>query len=156
MSKESALADLTAKLNQEIHVSDWFTVNQAAIDRFAAATHDHQWIHVDPERAKTGSPFGQTIAHGFLTLSLIPYLTGSVDPSQPRYEGVKLSINYGLNRVRFPHPVFVDSRIRAHSMLIEVEEVVANGLQLVNQVTIEVDGAPKPGCVAEMVSRLYF
>jgi acyl dehydratase len=156
MSLKSALTDLQSKIGHETHVSEWLTITQEMINAFADATLDHQWIHVDVERAQRESPFGGPIAHGFFTLSLIPYLTGSVNPDTPSYPGVRLAVNYGLNRVRFPHPVPVGSRIRAHSELISVEEVAGNGLQIINKVTIEIDGAPKPGCVAETVSRLYF
>ncbi len=156
MSRQDALADLQSKVGTEVHVSDWFTITQERINAFADATLDHQWIHVDPERAARESPFGTTIAHGFLTLSLIPYLTGAVDPERERYPGLVMAINYGLNRVRFPHPVPVNARIRARSELLGVEEVANNGLQLIHRVTIEIEGAPKPGCVAETVSRLYF
>ena len=130
--------------------SDWLEVTQDRIDQFAEATNDHQWIHVDAERAKSG-PFGTTIAHGFLTLSLIPSLAGALT----KVEGVRMGINYGLNKVRFPSPVKVGSRVRAVSKNLTVEDV-ENGLQIVNQVTIEVEGQEKPACVAETVSRLYF
>ena len=130
--------------------SDWLPVTQERIDQFAEATGDHQWIHVDPERAKAG-PFGATIAHGFLTLSLIPGLAGSL----VKVGGVRMGINYGLNKVRFPSPVRVGSRVRAVSKSLSVEDV-EGGVQLVNQVTIEIEGHEKPACVAETVSRLYF
>jgi acyl dehydratase len=130
--------------------SDWLQVTQDRINQFADATGDHQWIHVDPERAKAG-PFGATIAHGFLTLSLIPGLAGSL----VKVGGVRMGINYGLNKVRFPSPVRVGSRVRAVSKNLSVEDV-EGGVQLVNQVTIEIEGQEKPACVAEMVSRLYF
>ncbi len=156
MSLQAALSDLQAKVGQESHVSDWLTITQEMINAFADATLDHQWIHVDVERAKRESPFGSTVAHGYFTLSLIPHLTGAVDPDAPRYPGVRLAVNYGLNRVRFPHPVPAGARIRARTELLSVEEVAGNGLQIVNKVTVEIDGAAKPGCVAETVSRLYF
>ena len=155
MSLEAALADLQTKVGTETHLSDWLEMTQERIDQFAAATGDFQWIHVDPARA-AASPFGSTIAHGFLTLSLMPYLTGSVNPDRPRYEGVRMSINYGLNRVRFPHPVAVGAKIRARTELLSVEAVPGDALQLVNRVTIELEGIEKPACVAETVSRLYF
>ncbi len=155
MSKEKVLADLKNSVGKETQVGEWISVNQDRINRFADATDDHQWIHVDPVRAKRESPFGDAIAHGFLTLSLIPYLTGSVSREAPRYPGVKLAVNYGLNRVRFISPVKVNSRIRARSILKEVQDV-GGALQLVNEVTVEVEGQPKPACVAETVSRLYF
>ena len=155
MSKEKVLADLKNNVGKETHVGEWISVDQDRINRFAEATGDHQWIHVDPVRAKRESPFGDAIAHGFLTLSLIPHLTGSVSREAPRYPGVKLAVNYGLNRVRFVSPVKVNSRIRARSVLKEVQDV-GGALQLVNEVTVEVEGQPKPACVAETVSRLYF
>jgi acyl dehydratase len=142
--------DLRAAVGQHLGYSDWHVVDQERIDRFADATGDHQWIHVNPEMAKQG-PFGTTIAHGYLTLSLIPWLMGEV----VAYEGVKMGVNYGCNKVRFPAPVKVDSKVRAGAELIEAEDV-AGGVQIVNRVTIEVEGAEKPSCVAETVSRLYF
>jgi len=156
MSYQNALTDLQAKVGTETHVGDWLTIDQARIDAFAEATLDQQWIHVDVERASRESPFGGPVAHGYLTLSLLPYLTKRVDPDQPPYPGVKLAVNYGLNRVRFPHPVTVGSQVRALTELISVEEVAGNGLQTTNKVTIEIEGAAKPACVAETVSRLYF
>ena len=156
MSLQSALADLESKIGSETHVSDWFTISQERIQQFADATEDQQWIHVNVERAQTHSPFGGPIAHGFLTLSLIPYLTGGVDPDKPEYPEAKMGVNYGLNRVRFPNPVHVGSRVRARTSLLSAEEVKGNGIQIVRQVTIEIEGQPKPGCVAETVTRLYF
>lgn len=155
MSQASVLADLSSKIGSEVHLSEWLTITQEMIDAFASATLDRQWIHVDPARAQTESPFGATVAHGFFTLSLIPYLSGSVDPTVERYPGRKLAVNYGLNRVRFPNPVLVNSRVRAHTVLQSVEEV-AGGLQFINQVTIEIEGQSKPACVAETISRIYF
>ncbi len=134
---------------QELGESDWHQVTQDQIDKFADATGDHQWIHVDKERAKAG-PFGTTIAHGFLTLSLLPSLTGQVT----RAEGIRMAINYGLNRVRFPAPVKSGSRVRASVKNLTVEEV-EGGVQVVNQVTVHVEGQEKPACVAETVSRFY-
>ncbi len=155
MSQAQALATLQAQVGQEVHVSDWLTVTQAMVNIFADATLDHQWIHVDVARAQADSPFGGPIAHGFLTLSLIPYLTGEVDPDRPRYTGLKMGVNYGVNKVRFPHPVPVGSRVRARVTLQSVVEA-KGGLQLVNAITIDIEGVNKPGCVAEMVSLLYF
>ncbi len=156
MSRQAALADLRTKIGVESDASDWFAVGQEMINDFARVTRDHQWIHVDPQRAARDSPFGATVAHGFFTLSLIPHLTGMVEPDKPRYPGVALTVNYGLNRVRFPHPLLAGQRIRARSQLLAVEEVRGNGLQMVHQVTVDVEGEQKPTCVAEMVSRLYF
>jgi len=155
MSQEKALAELTSKIGTETHVSDWLAITQEMIDQFASATFDQQWIHVDPDRAERESPYKTTIAHGFFTLSLIPYLSGSVDPDTPRFPGVKLSVNYGLNKVRFPNPVVVGANLRVHTTLLKVEEV-KGGLQLINQMTIEIQGIEKPACVAETVSRIYF
>ena len=156
MSLADALTDLQSKVGTETRVSDWTTITQDQINQFAEATGDHQWIHVDVEKANN-SPFGSTIAHGFLTLSLIPFLAGSGAPdAKPRYEGLKMGINYGLNKVRFPNPVKVGSQVRSRTELMSVEAVKNNGLQVVNKVTIEIDGVEKPACVAETVSRLYF
>jgi acyl dehydratase len=154
VSRASVLADLQGQAGQETFVGDWVEVEQARIDEFADATGDHQWIHVDPARAERESPYGATVAHGFLTLSMLPMLTRA-GGEQPRYEGVKLSVNYGLNRVRFPAPVKAGARIRARSSLKEVTEV-PGGLQVVRTITVEVEGGEKPVCVAESVSRLYF
>ena len=143
--------DLRNAVGEHLGYSDWHEVDQERINEFADATGDHQWIHVDPERARSESPFGTTIAHGYLTLSLIPWLMSEVIG----YEGVKMGVNYGCNKVRFPAPVKVDSRVRAGAELIAAEDV-PGGVQVVNRVTIEVEGAEKPSCVAETVSRIYF
>ena len=156
MSRQAAYADLQAKIGVESSAGGWFTITQEMINSFADATLDHQWIHIDAERAARESPFGATVAHGFYTLSLIPHLTGMVEPDKPQYPGVALTVNYGLNRVRFPHPLLAGSRIRARAQLQSVEEVKGNGLQMVHKVTVEIEGVDKPTCVAEMVSRLYF
>jgi acyl dehydratase len=155
MSKDVVLAQLKSKLGKEDPPTDWCVVDQDRIDRFADATGDHQWIHVDVERAKKESPFQGTIAHGFLTLSLLPYLTGAVTAGKPPYPGVKLGVNYGLNKVRFPSPVKAGSRIRTRSKVTEVTEV-AGGLQFIREVTVDIEGQDKPCCVAETISRLYF
>ncbi len=155
MSKESVRAELEARVGEEVHVGRWVEVGQERIQQFADATGDHQWIHVDPERARLESPYGAPIAHGFLTLSLLPLLTSPGEGEGPRHPGVKLSVNYGLNRVRFPSPVKAGSRVRARSTLKAVVDV-PGGLQLVREVTVEVEGGDKPACVAETVSRLYF
>ena len=145
------LADLEASIGQEIGPTEWLTVEQARIDGFADDTEDHQWIHVDPERAAAG-PFGTTVAHGFLTLSLVPYFSSQLRS----VEGVRMGINYGLDRVRFPTPVPVGSRLRARSTLISLDRVGEGAVQLVNRVTVELEGSAKPACVADAVSRLYF
>jgi acyl dehydratase len=150
MKVYESVAALAAAVGEHHGYSDWREVTQEQINLFADATGDHQWIHVDPEAAAAG-PFGTTIAHGYMTLALIPALTG---PLMPLVAGVKMVINYGCNRVRFPSPVPVASRVRAGLLLSSVEEV-AGGLQLVSEITIEREGGDKPACVAETVSRLY-
>ncbi len=151
MQAQRAIADLEAAVGAELGPTDWLTVDQARINGFADATEDHQWIHVDPERAAAG-PFGTTVAHGFLTLSLVPYFAGQLR----RSGGARMGINYGLNRVRFPAPVPAGARIRARSTLISCDRIGEDAAQLVNRVTIEVEGSDKPTCVADTVSRVYF
>lgn len=139
---------LAAAVGEELGTSEWFEVDQARVDLFADATDDHQWIHVDQEQAAAG-PFGGTIAHGYLTLSLIPALTSTifrVETDGPR-------LNYGLNKVRFPNPVKVGKRVRAHATLAELTDVPA-GKQLVVRYTIEIEDEAKPACVAESVVLL--
>lgn len=143
------LDELRAATGTVLGPSDWITVDQAQIDAFAHATGDHQWIHVDPQRAATG-PFGTTIAHGFLTLSLMPVLLASLY----RIDGVRMGVNYGLNKVRFPAPVPVDSRLRASAEIAEVSDVAGGG-QLVLKASIEREGGDKPVCVAEFLVRVY-
>jgi acyl dehydratase len=135
---------------------DWYEVNQSQINLFADATLDHQFIHIDPERAK-GTPFGTTIAHGFLTLSLLPHLQASIPQSSPEaYKGVVMGINYGLDKVRFPSPVKVDSRVRAHREMVSADVVAPNTVQLKQKVTVEIDGVQKPACVAEFLTRVVY
>ena len=155
MALAQALADLKSKVGQEIHTSDWLTIDQAMIDAFAAATRDKQWIHIDPRRAASESPYGKTIAHGYLTLSLYPLLRGLVDESKPLVPGVKRVINYGINKLRFPNAVTVDSRIRAHCKLVSAEEAKGS-IELVEEYSVEVEGQERPACVSECVMRLYF
>jgi acyl dehydratase len=143
-------AELKSMVGETIGTSEWVAVEQDRIDRFAEATGDHQWIHVDPERAKDG-PFGSTIAHGFLTLSLIPALAWQVYT----IEGARLSVNYGLNKLRFITPVKVGSRVRAHLVLAGVEDVPGDALQVATTVTMELEGAEKPAAVAETLTRIY-
>lgn len=131
----------------ELGPSDWLEITQERINLFADATDDHQWIHVDPERAAAG-PFGTTIAHGFLTLSLVSHLM----PQVIRVNGISMGINYGANKVRFPSPVPVGSRIRARGVLQSVDDL-PGGLQVTILVTIEIEGREKPACVVESVSR---
>jgi acyl dehydratase len=136
-------------LGEHLGYSDWHTVTQEQVDTFADATGDHQWIHVDVEKAKQG-PFGAPIAHGFLTLSLIAQLSQQTY----RVDGLSMGINYGLNKVRFPQAVKVGSKIRGGAELIEITDV-EGGKQAVVRWTIEVDGERKPACVAEFVGRLF-
>jgi acyl dehydratase len=141
--------ELKAAVGEQLGTSDWVTVEQKQIDTFAEATGDHQWIHVDAEKAKSG-PFGVTIAHGYLTLSLLPVFSAQVY----KVENVKMGINYGLNKVRFTSPVPVNSRLRGSFELLEVTEV-KDALQVVNKVTVEIEGNERPACVAEWVTRVY-
>lgn len=143
------LEDLRAAAGTEIGYGPWIEITQERIDRFAEATDDHQWIHVDPERAAAG-PFGGTVAHGYLTLSLVPALTAGITA----VDGVTMGVNYGLNKVRFPAPVPAGSRVRARVELLSVDDV-PGGVQLICRITVERDGGDKPACVAETVSRLY-
>jgi acyl dehydratase len=143
-----SVADLVAAQGESIGHSDWVTITQDDVNLFADATGDHQWIHVDPERAANG-PFGTTIAHGFMTLALLPRLQHQMYT----VKGIKLAVNYGLNRVRFPAPVPVGSRVRAQSSLLGVEELDNGAVQATIATTVEIDGSPKPACVAESVVR---
>jgi acyl dehydratase len=145
-----SIDDLPALVGAHLGYSDYRTITQEQVDLFADATEDRQWIHVDPERASTG-PFGRTIAHGFLTLSLEPTLLSSV----LRVDGASLSVNYGTNRVRFTSPVPVGSEVRAGATLASVEPV-QGGLQVTLDIVIEMRDAPKPACVAQVVFRYYY
>ncbi len=158
MSKaEEALAIFQKHLGTEEGVGQWHTVTQEQINLFADATGDHQFIHVDPEKAAKLSPYKVTIAHGFLTLSLIVHLGRSIPPVDPKaYEGVVMGINYGLDRVRFPAPVKVNSRIRARRELLGAELKGPGTIQLKQRVTVEIEGEEKPGCVAETLTRLVY
>ena len=136
---------------------EWFKVEQSRINAFADATLDHQFIHVDPEKAAQLSPFKVTIAHGYLTLSLIPYLQAAIPMTAPKaYEGIVMAVNYGLDKVRFPSPVKVNSRVRAQRELITAELVNPTTIQLKQKITIEIEGEGKPACVAETLARLYY
>ena len=141
--------DLSTWVGREVAVSDWLEIAQAKVDEFADATFDQQWIHVDPERAARESPFGGTIAHGFLTLSLLSHLYQTCIRLEPR----RMGINVGFNRVRFTAPVKVGTRIRARFALDRVE-TVKDGLQFIWKVTIEAEGGDRPACVAEWVTRV--
>ncbi len=158
MSKaEAALARFEKFIGNEEGVGEWMTIDQERINGFADATLDHQFIHIDPEKSAKLSPYKVTIAHGFLTLSLLPHLGSKIPPVDPKaYEGLVMGVNYGLDKVRFPNPVKVDSRIRARRSLAAVERKAPNTLQLKQVVTIEIDGEAKPGCVAESLTRLIY
>ena len=148
----SSIEDAIEAIGQELGVSDWTGIDQKRIDAFADVTGDHQWIHVDPDRASSESPYGATIAHGFLTLSLIPGLS----KANYRVENAKMGINYGLNRVRFLAPVPVGSRIRLRSELIDANKVDDNTVDLVVRQTVELEGSGKPAAVAEIIARMVF
>ena len=151
---QAALVTLSARIDEPGTPSDWFEVTQERINDFADVTLDHQWIHIDEERAKAG-PFGTTIAHGHLTLSMMGHLPRAVAESTPRLDGQKLSINYGFDRVRFPAPVPVGARIRTTSTL-KRAEIKGGMIETMNEVLVEVEGQEKPCCVAESLGRLVF
>jgi acyl dehydratase len=144
----NGLDDLEAAVGTHLGYGEWLTIDQARIDAFADASDDHQWIHVDPQRAGSG-PFGSTIAHGYLTLSLVPRLLGDLVD----YAGWPVKINYGSDRVRFPSPVPVGSRVRAGAEIVAVRQVAA-GVQVTVGVTVDIDGLPKPALVAEVLTLL--
>ena len=147
--------ELHMKLGEEIHVGDWVTVDQERIDAFGEVTEDMQWIHTDPERARQESPFKTTIAHGFLTLSMLSRMTDSVDPENPLFPTARMVVNVGLNQVRFPYPVKSGDRIRTHSKLLKVTPI-KKGLEVEREMTVEIEGVRRPGCVVVSVIRLYF
>ena len=150
MTTVTGPAELIGLAGRDLGTSEWLEITQERIDTFAAATGDHQWIHVDPERAKAG-PFGTTIAHGYLTLSLvIPLWTELL-----RIEGISMAVNYGLNKVRFPAPVPVGSKIRLAARVAETRAVGGDGVEVVADLTVEVDGGAKPAAVAQAVYRYY-
>jgi acyl dehydratase len=145
----NGLGELAARVGSHLGYSDWLSVTQDRVDRFADATGDHQWIHVDPERARSG-PFGGTIAHGYLTLSLVSALWSQLADLR----GVAVKVNYGLNKVRFPAPLPVGSKVRLGATLAAVKEV-PGGVEAVLDFVVECDGSPKPVCVAQVVHRYY-
>ena len=145
----ASLDELKAAVGTTLGSSDWIVVDQDRINQFADATNDHQWIHVDPVKAAAG-PFGSTVAHGFLTLSLLPALVDG----KLSVDGVRMAVNYGLNKVRFPAAVPVGSKLRGTTELISVEDV-QGGAQITYQVTVEREGGDRPVCVAEAVARIY-
>ncbi len=150
MTTALTISDLETAEERELGVSDWHTVEQKHIDLFADATGDHQWIHVDPERAAKESPFGGPIAHGYLTISLAPVLLAQV----MRVEGIAMGVNYGINKLRFPAPVPVGGKLRAGATLASVEDI-PGGAQVAMDVVFEVEGQDKPACVAQVVYRYY-
>ena len=155
MNLDAAIAELAPKIGTELHVSPWVTITQERIDDFADATGDHQWIHVDPARARAESPFGATIAHGYLVLSLYPSMRGHDGRNTAPLPGVTRTINYGVNRVRFPSPVRAGSRLRGHFELVGAAGR-GDALQVVERFTVEIESGEKPACVAEIVRLMYF
>ena len=143
--------ELRSLVGQELGVSEWIEISQDRIDKFAEATGDHQWIHINVERAKKELPGGTTIAHGFLTLSLLPQINGEIY----KLEGVKHGLNYGTDRVRFTSPVPAGSKVRGKYRLQSVSDVKNNGLKVVGETTIEIDGEERPACIAETIGILY-
>ncbi len=144
------LQELASCVGQTVAVSPWTEITQTQVNQFADATRDHQWIHIDVEKAKAG-PFGGPIAHGFLTLSLIPMLSESAI----KIEEVRMGVNYGLNKVRFTSPVPVGSKLRGHMKLLSATTIDGNGMQFAWEMTIEREGAEKPACIAESLARYY-
>jgi acyl dehydratase len=148
--KTVSFEELPKLVGQDVGTSEWVTIDQDRINKFADATGDHQWIHVDVERAKKEMPGGKTIAHGYLTLSLVPMLGAEI----LRITGVSRGINYGSNKIRFTNMVPVGSRVRARQKLLQVEPK-AGGLQMTNEMTIEIEGQERPACIAETISLVY-
>ncbi|MFC4117773.1 MaoC family dehydratase [Nonomuraea zeae] len=146
----NGLAEIKALAGQDLGHSSWLEITQDRVNTFADATNDHQWIHIDPDRAAQG-PFGGTIAHGYLTLSLLIPLFGELLDIQ----GVRMSINYGLDKVRFPSPVKVGGKVRLAGRVAEVEDVAGDGVQMHLDFTVEIDGSAKPACVARAIYRHY-
>jgi acyl dehydratase len=153
---EQLLETLRPQFGTEMAVGDWLTIDQGRIDAFAAATGDNQWIHIDPVRAAKESPYGTTVAHGFLTLALLPFLTGGNTPDYLRrhFPGMRLRVNYGLNKLRFPAPVKCGDRVRARTTLKEAT-ALEQGLEVIYLFTVEIDGGSKPALIAEQVVRIY-
>ncbi|MDQ1686405.1 MAG: hypothetical protein QOC82_3142 [Frankiaceae bacterium] len=157
MSKAEAAYELfKAAVGTDEGTGEWLEIDQKRIDAFADVTEDHQFIHVDPEQAAALSPWGTTIAHGFLTLSLLTHLSASIPQPGERYDGILMGINYGFDKVRFVTPVKVGSRIRAKSVLASVDLKDANNLQIVRTFTVEIEGESKPALVADWISRLVY
>ena len=154
---EAALEIFQKHVGSEEGVGEWFAIDQARINAFADATLDHQFIHVDPEKSAQLSPYKVTIAHGFLTLSMVVHLGKTIPVCDPKaYEGVVMGVNYGLDKVRFPSPVPVDSKIRGRRTLLAAELKNPTTIQLKQQMAVEVEGQDKPACVAETLTRLVY
>lgn len=151
MREIHSLAELKFLLGRQVALSEWMLIDQERVNLFADATGDRQWIHLDAERSGNETSFGGTIAHGFLTLSLIPMMMESVI----HMSDVKMALNYGMNKLRFPAPLPVGSRVRARISLLDVEDLDDNGAQLIWQVAVEREGGEKPVCVAELITRRY-
>ncbi len=152
---ETAFASYEAAKGTTEGTGEWFEITQEMVNQFAEITHDHQFIHVDPEAAKA-TPFGGTIAHGFLTLSMLTHLCGSIPQDTSRFAGILMGVNYGFDKVRFVSPVKVGSRIRATSVLSGVELKDPNNLQTTKTITVEIEGADRPACVAAWITRLTY
>lgn len=152
---ETALELFTAALGQPEGTGEWFEVTQEQVNQFADVTFDHQFIHIDPEAAKA-TPFGGTIAHGFLTLSMLVHLGASIPQDPARFAGVLMGVNYGFDKVRFVSPVPVGSRIRATSELVDVQLKDANNLQVTRRFAVDVDGSDRPALVADWITRLTY
>jgi len=152
---QAAFEAVNEHIGENLGTSDWFTVTQSQIDQFADVTHDHQFIHIDPERAARETPFGSTIAHGFLTLSMIVHLQTSVSDDTVRLEGLVMGINYGLDKVRFINPVPADSRIRA-SVVLSKAELKGTAVQTTRTFTVEIEGQSRPALVAEWIGRTVY
>lgn len=147
--------ELSEKVGEVTHVGDWVHVSQERINQFGSVTEDMQWIHTDPERAASESPFKTTIAHGFLTLALLPKLTDSVDPEKPMFPTAKLVVNLGLNQVRFPYPVKAGNNVRASSTLTKITPI-KKGLEIEREIKVEIEGVRRPGAVVVSVIQLHF
>lgn len=153
--QKNLVQELRGKIGQETHVGQWFEVSQERIRQFGQVTEDRQWIHMDVERAKAESPFGGPIAHGYLILSLIPHLTGIGAATDDQYPGAKQVVNYGMNKVRFVHPVMSGAKIRSRKTLTDIKEK-DNSVDVAFTVTIEIEGVERPACVAETLARIYY
>ncbi len=152
---EKVYLELQHQINEVIHTGDWLAVSQERINQFGQVTEDMQWIHTDPERAEQESPFKTTIAHGFLTLSLLPKLTDSVDPDTNQFPSAKMVVNLGLNQVRFPYPVKAGNRVRAVSTLSKVTPI-RKGLEIEREIKVEIEGVRRPGAIVTSVIQLHF